>query len=443
MPAPDPLYPAVLALLQGVGVAPNATAAASLAQLVLALLRAQSVRPADLMRAVSSRPGVPARQRYKRVARALGRPWLSPAALVPSLLRAALALVGPDACGEVVLALDGLRCGRWEILLLGVRWHGRVLPVAWAVLPYPWPRGAYTPTARALVRHVAACWPAGAPRPHLVADRGFPSRELLGALRALGWGCTIRLRAQSPVAPGGAAGKAGDLAEPLAPGEWRAGPGTYGSGRGAIPGTLVAGRPLAVLPAHQANAGSLRARATRRARRARQLRAKHPGRAPDRSAETAGWVLLFSTRPDALAAQRAYHGRWAVEGTFRDWQGGWDGRHGWGLEEVAARAASAERVAALVGLLALGCLAQSVLGDAAGLPDAPPAALAARRGWCTTARLSVWARGHFALLDRSGTLDAWATDALLAAAEHIARAPAGAGAPARLTRSPRRLPRAA
>ena len=43
------------------------------------------------------------------------------------------------------------------------------------VLPYPWPKGAFTPTVCALLRHVAACWPAGH-AVHLLADRGFPSR---------------------------------------------------------------------------------------------------------------------------------------------------------------------------------------------------------------------------------------------------------------------------
>ena len=421
MLAPDPLYPAVLALLQALGVAPRATAVAALAELVRALLRAQSVRPADLMRSVASRSGVPARQRYKRVARALGRPWLSPAWLTPRLVRAALAQAQPEA-GAVLLALDGLRCGPWEILVLGVRWHGRGLPVGWAVLRYPWPKGSFTPTTCALIRQVAAAWPVAAPQPHLVADRGFPSRELFLTLRHADWGWTVRLRAQSPVSVSAPPRTAGQLVEPLARGQWHATPGAYGRGPRALPGTLVAGRPLAVLPAWQTRAGSLQARAAQRDQRERHLRAKHPGRALDRSTTTAQWVILFTTCSDALTAQRAYSGRWAIEGTFRDLQGGWDGRHGWGLEAVASHAASAEHVAALVGLLALGYLVQATLGHAAASPAAPLAVVQARRGWCTTSRLSLWARGHFLLQDRSGALDAWVAATLQATAARLAPA---------------------
>src|SRR5437588_682342 len=88
-----------------------------------------------------------------------------------------------------------------------------LLQAVGAVPPYPWPKGAFTPTACALIRLVAACWPAGAPRPHLVADRGFASRAVLLEARRAGWGCTVRLRAQSPVTAAGAPGTAGSLAE--------------------------------------------------------------------------------------------------------------------------------------------------------------------------------------------------------------------------------------
>src|SRR5207245_3366060 len=73
-------------------------------------------------------------------------------------------------------------CGGWEVFTLGVVWHGRVLPVGWAVLPYPWPKGRFTPTVCALIRQVAAVWPAERPV-HLVADRGFPSRLFLDRKR--------------------------------------------------------------------------------------------------------------------------------------------------------------------------------------------------------------------------------------------------------------------
>src|SRR6266498_2864200 len=100
MPSAD-LYPLVLDWLRAVfAVAPPPSAAQSaLAHLVTAVLLSQRLRPSALMRALPSPAPLPARQRSKRVARAWTRPWLSPAALTPRLVRAALALVAPDPPG--------------------------------------------------------------------------------------------------------------------------------------------------------------------------------------------------------------------------------------------------------------------------------------------------------------------------------------------------------
>ena len=117
----------------------------ALADLVTALLVHQSLRPSALMRALLSPQGVPARQRYKRVRRSWDRPWLTSAGLTPSLVRAVLTLVtvGPVAlatastvAGHPVppallgplpgvplhLALDSVRCGKWEVFTVGVVW---------------------------------------------------------------------------------------------------------------------------------------------------------------------------------------------------------------------------------------------------------------------------------------------------------------------------------
>ena len=182
MPSPDAVYPVVLLVIEALGGPPHAAARSALAQLVTALLCSQRLTATALMRVLASPIPVAARQRYKRVARALAREWLTPAWLTPRLVRAALALV-PDPVPH--LALDTLRCGCWEIFTVGVVWHGRVLPVAWAVLPYPLPKGRFTPTTCALLHQVAAPWPAER-RPHLVADRGFPSHALFRTLAGLG-----------------------------------------------------------------------------------------------------------------------------------------------------------------------------------------------------------------------------------------------------------------
>src|SRR5438128_5906709 len=212
----------------------HATALSALAHLVTALLVGQSLRPTALMRALSSPLPVPARQRYKRVARAWTRPWRSPAWLVP----AALALVPAERDGVTHLALDSVRCGGWEVFTLGVVWHGRVLPVGWAVLPYPWPKGRFTPTVCALIRQVAAVWPAERPV-HLVADRGFPSRLFLLTLRQVRWGWTVRLRATHGVTVAGQVQPVRTLLTVASPDCWTAQPAHSGHGPHALPGTLV------------------------------------------------------------------------------------------------------------------------------------------------------------------------------------------------------------
>ena len=161
MPSPEQVYPAVSACLHSLAFVPHRTAQSALAAVVSALLTGQSLRPSVLARALPSPTVLPARSRYRRVARVWERPWLTAAHLTPALVRAALTLAAPQ--GTAYLALDTLRCGGWEVFTIGLVWHGRVLPLGWAVLPYPWPKGRFTPTVCALVQQVAAAWPAHAP----------------------------------------------------------------------------------------------------------------------------------------------------------------------------------------------------------------------------------------------------------------------------------------
>jgi hypothetical protein len=411
MPAPAAVYPVVLLVIEALGGPPHAAARGALAQLVTALLRSQRLTASALMRVLASSVPVPARQRYKRVARALNRRWLTPAWLTPRLVRAALALT-PDATPH--LALDSVRCGRWEIFTVGVVWHGRVLPVAWAVLPYPLPKGRFTPTTCALLRHLAAVWPADRV-PHLVADRGFPSQALFRTLGSLGWGFTIRLRAKDTVAVAGQAWRLRDLLGTVPDGSWLVTAATYGSGRQAVAATLVVGRGLVVTPAHQANPGSRRAGAQQRAARQKELSAG--------ARLTDSWVLLCTTYPHWRPAVQSYRRRWGTEGSYRDAQSGWDGRHGWDLDHTVARLTDAAAVARVVGLWALGTLLQSAIGDAVGRADAPAAVRAVVGEWTTTGRLSVWARGQLALTDPSGRLHDYLLDTLRTTATRIAAAP--------------------
>ena len=431
MPTPQEVYPVLRDWLQGCVGPGHRTAGAALAHLVTALLISQSLRPSALMRALVSPQPVPARQRYRRVTRAWTRPWLSPAWLTPRLVQAARTLVP----GEKRLVLDSVRCGGWEVFTVGLLWHGRVLPLSWLALPYPWPKGRFTPSVCALLGRVAAAWPAAAPPPHLLADRAFGSQRLFTTLQQWGWGWTVRLRAQMHLTVADTRQALGERIRQSQPGQWTATPAIYGQGRGAVLATLVVGRGLLVLPWHQRGPASQQARQRQAAQRDRDLATKHRRAVRRPAPETDRWVALFTTHPHWRPAVTDYRRRWATEGTYRDGQGGWDGRHGWDLEPTVARARSCTQVEAIVGLWALGTLIQCWVGDQVGAPNAPPAVQAIVRQWTTTGRLSVWARGHFAWCEPSGALRPWLLATLRAGAGGFTTTHPGA-ASARAARPP-------
>src|SRR5919202_1579592 len=124
------LYPLVQLWVHALKLAPSAAALSALSHLLVALLCGPSLRPSALMRALLSPCPVPARQRYKRVARFWERPWLTPAWLTPRLVRAVLALIPPDGWGPTAglthVVLDSVRCGPWEVFTLGLVCCGRI-----------------------------------------------------------------------------------------------------------------------------------------------------------------------------------------------------------------------------------------------------------------------------------------------------------------------------
>jgi hypothetical protein len=387
-------------------------ARASLGHLVVALLLGQSLRPAALMRALESPLTVPARQRYKRVQRAWTRPWLAPAWLTPRLVQAVTTLVPRRGDGLLTLALDSVRCGSWELLTVGVVWHGRAVVVGWAALPYPWPTGQFTPTTCALLERVGTAWPPDRPA-HLVADRGFPSGALFRTLHRLGWGWTVRVPARSYLRIAGQPTRAGAHLATATVGRWMTTPASFGG----VAGHLVVGRGLPVLAAHQRTAGRLRYRAAQQARRRRHLLGKHAQPAAERAIATDTWLLVFSSLADPWAAQQVSGQRWAIEGTYRDAQGAWDGQHGWDLEPTIAHLTTATEVEALAGLWALGALLQIWVGHR--LSHAPPQPRAVLASWSTTGRLSVWARGRLSFTDLSGHLRPWLRDTLADGARRL------------------------
>ena len=402
MPAPG-LYAMVLTWFNALGYPAHPTARNSLAWHIATVLAAQSLRPADRTRSLLNAVTVSACQRFRRMARALTRPAFSSAALTPVLVPAVLALVLRSRWGMTVLALDSLRCGRWEVFTIGILWKSRVIPVAWAVVPYPWPKRTVTNTVVALVRSIAAVWPARYGAPHLLADRGLPSKRLFQALSQAKWGWTIRLGARHWVVTDDYDGVIAGLldASGAAVRHWVA---TYAKGRGATKGRLVIRQPVAMEPPqHQVGPASRRRRAELRAQRLRDVRDKHRG-SPG-AMVTDGWMALFTTLATPKAALAAYRRRWAIEGSFRDAQSGWDGRHGWDLEPMVARQTDADKVARLVGLWALSSLVQTWVGDQVVV--GPKTVRQTAEHWTTSQRLSVWARGRFALTETQGGFPPW------------------------------------
>ena len=407
----DPSYSLLATLVTLLLGAVHPASLTTTTDLVYALLQSQSLHPADLIRAVPRPATRRARQAFRRVRRHLRRPTLGSLALTPRLRAAALAWVS-DA--EVTLVLDSTRCRRWERFTLGIRWHHRVLPIAWAVLAYPWPKGAFTPTVVQLLSRVLTGWPLDRPL-HLVADRGFPSRALFRTLdtwrTSLPLGYTLRLRASDHVAvPGGARHQIGALADTLSEGHWLCRAATYE--RHAAPDdfvTLVIGQDTPPLPRHQRGPADRARRQQRAEQRSAHITSKHQSPAHDRV-----WALL-TTELTVDAARERYAQRFATEGTYRDLKT-------WGLEAVTAQTDDASQIDGLLGLASLAYLCQMGLGVEAGRTD-DASARARQLLWSTTDRLSPFWRGRQVLHDHAHDWHPWIAQTLVALRPSLAAMP--------------------
>jgi hypothetical protein len=425
---PDELYPLLERLIQAGQLVRHATARVHVARLLATLLVAQDLRPSALIRILPASYAHAARQRYAHVRRAQHRPRLTSAALSPFLIQAALAWVrgrgqAPTGAAPWLVALDSVRCGPWEIFTVGLVLPGRAIPLAWAVLPYPWPRGGFRPTVDGLVARLLRCWPADEPV-CLLADRAFPAKSFFRTLAQGGADYTVRLQARHAVTlANGTCRRVGLLLDAADPRRvtWQAV--TFGSGADAVSGYLViAGRALTTVPRHQAGPASWAARVRRSTRRQKQHAHKRAGTSQGPRRDE--WLVLFTTRMDPLEALDQYGRRWAIEGTYRDLQGGWDGQHGWHGDRVIVGCSDAREVDALMGFWTLGTLVQIGLGLGLTAEQAPPAVRTAPHSWATTPRLSWWWRGRCALLSPDPVLRRWLKRELTAIAGILESAPA-------------------
>src|SRR5579884_555808 len=372
----------------------------TVAWVILCLLVAQRLNPAALARALPAEEPGSARSRLRRIRRAWAGPALLPDLLTPRLVRAALAML--PAAAPVIVALDTSRVGPWEIWQAGLVFAGHTLPVAWAAIPYPWPKGRFRATTLSLVDQVAAAFPTGRSWV-LVADRGFPSAVLFARLleRKVGW--TVRLRLSDWVEIGGVYAAVRDHLEA---GRLRSGervPARIGRGTKDQPHVeawIVVNTVIPAPPTHKQNGGTQRERAARATAHAKHLaqkgrKCRPPSDLAKKYAQT--WVL-FTTASSVEVAVAQYAARMAIEQTFRDWH------HGWGLREAAAALPTEAAVVRMVGIVCLAYRLQVELGIRF---SADPCGQARRSQWTVTDRISYFWCAQQLLTDPGADWSAW------------------------------------
>lgn len=372
----------------------------TVAWIIICLLVTQRLTPAALARAIPATEPGSGRTRLRRVRRWWQGPELDLGILTPRLIRAALALLPQE--GEVKLALDTTRVGSWEVWQAGIVFAGRTLPVAWAVVPYPWPKGRFRATTLALVRQLQAAFPADR-RWVLVADRGFPSAALFGQLREAQTNWTVRLRLCDWIE---VAGVYATVADHLEERRLRAGEritATIGRGTPEQPTVrawVVVNEVIPLPPKHKQNPGTVQERARRA--KAHQKHLSHKGRnsspPSDRARRYGQTWVLFTTADTVAAAVVPYAARMAIEETFRDWH------HGWGVRLVAVGLLTGRAVSRLVGIVCLAYRLQMELGMRFS-QDAP--GQARRAQWTVTDRVSYFWCGQRLFDDPGADWSAW------------------------------------
>jgi hypothetical protein len=232
--------------------------------------------------------------------------------LSPALIRLALALLPTGQL--VVVALDTTRLGSWEVWLAGIVVAGRTLPIGWAVLPSPCPKGRCRATTLALLQQLQRAFPAGGR-----------------------WRLVVRWRAAATIGRG-------TREQPL------------------VPAAIVVRAAVVTPPRQKQNPGTARERA-KRAQHHAQHRQHKPGRkttppsaAAQRYAQT--WVLC-TTAPTVAQAVAEYAQRRPIEETFRDWH------RGWGMRAAVVDLPTAAMVGRLNGGVCITYSLQMPLGPAA------------------------------------------------------------------------------
>lgn len=379
------------------------TVVGTVAWAVLCLLVAQRVTPAALARAIPGEHASSGRSRLRRVRRWWSGSARDQALISPALIRLALPLLARDQA--VVVALDTTRLGPWEVWLAGIVVAGRTLPIGWAVIPYPWPKGRFRVTTLALIQQLQQAFPVGV-RWTLVADRGFPSAALFAQLRQGHTEFSVRLRLSDWATVGGVYTT---VADHLQGGRLGVGERTAAAmGRGQsdqplVPGWVVVSAAVATPPPHKQNAGTAHERAMRAKAHAQHRahkqgrKTKPPSAVAQRYAQT--WVL-FTTAPTVVQAVVEYAGRMSIEETYRDWH-----HHG-AVRTAVVDLPTEAMVSRLIGIVCLAYTVQMHLGQRVSVD---PVGQRRRGQWTVTDRVSWFWCGQRLFDDPGYDWGAWLT----------------------------------
>jgi len=360
----------------------HTTVVVTVAWAVLCLLVAQRVTAAALARALPAEHAGSGRSCLRRVRRWWSGPALDQATISPALIRLALTLLAAEQ--PVMVALDTTRLGAWEVWLAGIVIAGRTLPIGWAVIPSPWPKGRFRATTLALIQQLQQAFPAGV-RWTLVADRGFPSAVLFAQLRRGGTDFSVRLRLSdwvtvdrvyATVSAHLTAGRLGVGQRPAA----MIGRGTVKQPR--VSAAIVVSAAVVTPPRHKQNPGTARERAHRAKQHAQHRqhkqgrKTKPPSAVAQRYAQT--WVL-FTTALTVAQAVAEYAGRMSIEETYRDWH------HHWAVRAAVVGLPTEAMVTRLIGVVCLAYTVQMHLGQRV---SGDPRSQQRRAQWTVTDRIS-------------------------------------------------------
>ncbi len=421
MTASDVGYDRIQTWVKTVLGATHATVVVTITWAVLCLLLAQQATPAALARALPAEQAGSGRSCLRRVRRWWEGPPLDQGIISHQLVQQALACLPAGA--PVRVALDTTRLGQWEVWLAGVVVAGRTLPIGWAVIPYPWPKGRFRATTLALLAQLQAAFPPGV-RWTLVADRGFPSAALFAQLRQGGTDWSVRLRLSDWVT---VAGVYATVVEHLEAGRLVVGQRTAASiGRGTpdlplVPAWVVVNAAVATPPQHKQNPGTARERAKRAKAHAQRRqhkqgrKTKPPSAAAQKYAQT--WVL-FTTAPTVEQAVADYTSRMSIEETFRDWH------HHWAVRAAVVDLPREAMVERLIGVVCLAYTLQMQLGQRL---SADPVGQQRRAQWTVSDRVSWFWCGQRLFDDPGYDWRGWLAEQWARLGQPVGAAPATLG----------------